>query len=217
MVHSHESPGTVSAPILVLLTAIRLLAATVHAQYDVVAANVAPGSAALIPPDNANKLDLESFNGSSFADPAFLAEAFATTFSDGEQRLMIIGDENIPTDPVCRGQPTVMTRSATIPPNGACLPSQTAQNLSCTCLQGYSDATTWEFRLTAPSQGKTSFPTSQTQEDTLEVNSMMLFLIPGNITAIVVNTTPDEATISLVRTEKGTDLTSVYRASVCVI
>ncbi|KAF1334853.1 Tkl protein kinase, partial [Globisporangium splendens] len=224
MARSRGSPGAGGGTsILVLLTVIRLLVVAVTS------ANAAPGSAALVLPDDAApKPDLGSFSSSSSSDPAFLAKAFATTFSDGEQRLTIIGGENIPTDPVCRGQPTIMTRSATMPPNGACLPSQTAQNLSCTCLQGFSDATAWEFQLIAPSTGKTSFPTSQTQADPLEVNSMMLFSVPGNVTAIklwgtvdtppipmkIVNTIPGDATVSLVRTENGTAMTSVEVANV---
>ncbi|RLN54522.1 hypothetical protein BBJ28_00003259 [Nothophytophthora sp. Chile5] len=101
---------------------------------------------------------------------------------DNEQRLTIITDDLL-TQSVCGSQPMVLLKSETVPANGACLPEQSAFNLSCSCLEGFdANTTTWGFRIRKPDTEPTSpFPSTITAGDVIQVDSLMLLDIPAGL------------------------------------
>ncbi|RLN96781.1 hypothetical protein BBJ28_00007213 [Nothophytophthora sp. Chile5] len=101
---------------------------------------------------------------------------------DNEQRLTIITDDLL-TQSVCGSQPMVLLKSETVPANGACLPEQSAFNLSCSCLEGFdANTTTWDFRIRKPDTEPTSpFLSTISAGDVIQVDSLMLLDIPAGL------------------------------------
>ncbi|KAG6576552.1 TKL protein kinase [Phytophthora cinnamomi] len=85
---------------------------------------------------------------------------------------------------VCGGLPSLVTRSSSVKPNGACPTIFTDVNASCTCLSGFDDGDdAWEFRIRSKRDGANtiSFPTTQTAADTLEVDAIQTLYVPDTL------------------------------------
>jgi len=113
----------------------------------------------------------------------YVAQGLAAGFAEGERRLELI-QRRVWTEPVCGGQPFVMLKSDIEPPNGGCLPEQTQFNLSCTCLSGFDNVSSWEFHLKAPTAAdasNTSIPVMQAGSEDVAVSSLMTIDLPNGV------------------------------------
>lgn len=113
----------------------------------------------------------------------YVAQGLAEGFAEGERRLELI-QRSVWTEPVCGGQPLVMLKSDAEPPNGGCLPEQTQFNLSCTCLSGFDNASSWDLRLKAPTAADTSnasIPVTQDGSEGVAVSSLMTIDLPNGV------------------------------------
>lgn len=113
----------------------------------------------------------------------YVAQGLAAGFAEGERRLALI-QRNVWTEPVCDGQPLVMLKSDVFPPNGGCLPEQTQFNLSCTCLGGFENSSSWEFHLRPLTPADTtdaSVPVTLAGSEDVAVSSLMTIDLPKEV------------------------------------
>lgn len=85
---------------------------------------------------------------------------------------------------VCDGRPSIQTRSQQIAPNGGCPKVYTDANVSCTCLNGYSNTNEWHFNIKTRPAAVTSFPLELTANDIFEINTLMTIIVPENLTSV---------------------------------
>ncbi|KAE9249046.1 hypothetical protein PF004_g3590 [Phytophthora fragariae] len=110
---------------------------------------------------------------------------FVDNFLDGETQLF--GGTNNALNSsleVCDGLPSLVTRSSTVKPNGACPAIFTDVNASCTCLSGFGHSDdAWEFRIRVKGNGSsaTTFPTTQAATDTLEIDAIQTLYVPDTL------------------------------------
>ncbi|KAE9130568.1 hypothetical protein PF007_g4469 [Phytophthora fragariae] len=110
---------------------------------------------------------------------------FVDNFLDGETQLF--GGTNNALNAsleVCDGLPSLVTRSSTVKPNGACPAIFTDVNASCTCLSGFGHSDdAWEFRIRVKGNGSsaTTFPTTQAATDTLEIDAIQTLYVPDTL------------------------------------
>ncbi|GMF40751.1 unnamed protein product [Phytophthora fragariaefolia] len=112
---------------------------------------------------------------------------FIDNFLDGETQLFGGSNKVLqalnPSLQVCDGLPSLVTRSSTVKPNGACPSVLSNANASCTCLTGFDDIDdAWEFRIRSKGSGSTiSFPTTQAGTDTLEIDAIQTLYVPETL------------------------------------
>lgn len=117
---------------------------------------------------------------------AYIARGYASTMDENEQRLTIINDSLL-MESVCDGGPVIILKSTTVPANGACLPAQSRYNLSCSCLSGFANKTSWDFHIRASDKDAMSpFPTTFSNENIVQVNSLMLLTVPSDLLTLYV-------------------------------
>jgi hypothetical protein len=113
---------------------------------------------------------------------------FVDNFLDGETQLFG-GPNNVlkaldSSLQICGGQPSVVTRSSTVQPNGACPDVLTDVNASCTCLTGLDDNDdAWMFRVRSKESDSnaTSFPSTQSAADTLAIDAIQTLYVPDTL------------------------------------
>jgi hypothetical protein len=86
---------------------------------------------------------------------------------------------------VCDGQPSVQTKSSTLTPNGGCPDVYTNASVSCTCLEGYDNATEWEFYI-QPRQELAAQPLTLEFGATMGLTSLVTIVAPDDLTAITI-------------------------------
>lgn len=113
---------------------------------------------------------------------------FTSNFDDGETQLAVGVNSalsNLTSDDIiCRGSPSVQRLANEVSPNGGCPDIFSALNGSCTCLSGFTDADTWEFRVTKRSEANITFPTSWDASDVLPVDSIRTLLVPSTLVTL---------------------------------
>ncbi|KAE9333662.1 hypothetical protein PF008_g14347 [Phytophthora fragariae] len=156
-----------------------------------------------------------SSNSSSDDDDtaAYFARGYASTMAEDEQRLTIMTNSLL-TESVCDGEPMVILKSATVPTNGACLTAQSRYNLSCACLSGYTNTTAWSFRIGVPNVKQTSpFPTTISQGNVLQVNSLMMLDIPPNLRIFKIQgESSNVVPVNLEKSASGDDVLAIVRS-----
>ncbi|KAE9050232.1 hypothetical protein PR001_g2570 [Phytophthora rubi] len=133
--------------------------------------------------------------------------------AEDEQRLTIMTNSLL-TESVCDGEPMVILKSATAPTNGACLTAQSRYNLSCACLSGYTNTTAWSFRIGVPNIKQTSpFPTTISQGNVLQVNSLMMLDIPPNLRIFKIQgESSNVVPVNLEKSASGDDVLAIVRS-----
>ncbi|OWZ11503.1 TKL protein kinase [Phytophthora megakarya] len=122
--------------------------------------------------------------------------------NENEQRLTIMRDSLL-TETVCDGEPMVILKAAGIPTNDACSDAQSRYNLSCSCLSGFANTTSWNFRIRAPETEPTApFPTTIGGGNIIPANSLMLLDVPSNLLTFKIQ--GDSSKIVPVNIEKAT-------------
>ncbi|EGZ15619.1 hypothetical protein PHYSODRAFT_260692 [Phytophthora sojae] len=110
---------------------------------------------------------------------------FVDNFLDGETQLFGGSNKALNSSlQVCDGLPSLVTRSSTVKPNGACPTILTDVNGSCTCLSGFDSSDgAWEFRIRTKGSGNTttSFPTTQAATGTLEIDAIQTLYVPDTL------------------------------------
>ncbi|KAG7382398.1 hypothetical protein PHYPSEUDO_004879 [Phytophthora pseudosyringae] len=110
---------------------------------------------------------------------------FLDNFLEGETQL--VGGPNTVLEAlesslqICGGLPSLVTRSSTVEPNGACPEMFTGLNASCTCLSGLdSSDEAWEFRIRTKGSDDNSraYPATQATTDTLMVDAIQTLYVP---------------------------------------
>ncbi|CAH0475955.1 unnamed protein product [Peronospora belbahrii] len=134
---------------------------------------------------------------------AYIARGYASEMDENEQRLTIIND-NLLMESVCNGDPVVILKSTNVSTNGACLPAQSRYNLSCSCLLGFANKTSWDFHIRAPEQDAVSpFPTTLSSGNIVQVNSLMLLDVPSTLLTLKIQ--GESSNLVPVRLKKATD------------
>ncbi|KAJ0404491.1 hypothetical protein P43SY_008811 [Pythium insidiosum] len=138
------------------------------------------------------------FGGRNGSFDPFMMDLHRGIRENGRQ-LMIMGDMPAPPAPpgpngepggasrsICGGMPALVTKSTTVKSNNACFSTSIESNLSCVCLDGYRDATSWSFRLaSAPSSdAPVPLPASVDNETEFAVDSILIFQIPASVESI---------------------------------
>uniref|UniRef100_K3WH60 Uncharacterized protein n=1 Tax=Globisporangium ultimum (strain ATCC 200006 / CBS 805.95 / DAOM BR144) TaxID=431595 RepID=K3WH60_GLOUD len=95
---------------------------------------------------------------------------------------------------VCGGRPSIQTRSTTLTPNGGCPEVYTSAGVSCTCLNGYSNTTEWEFNIKTRAADVTTFPLELNAGDVFDINSLMTIILPDNVTSIKIHSKDSQET-----------------------
>ncbi|KAF1334685.1 Tkl protein kinase, partial [Globisporangium splendens] len=95
---------------------------------------------------------------------------------------------------VCGGRPSIQTRSTTLTPNGGCPEVYTSAGVSCTCLNGYSNTTEWEFNIKTRAADVKTFPLELNAGDVFDINSLMTIILPDNVTSIKIHSKDAEET-----------------------
>ncbi|KAE9007673.1 hypothetical protein PR001_g16910 [Phytophthora rubi] len=93
---------------------------------------------------------------------------------------------------VCDGKPSVQTKSSTLTANGGCPDVYTAAGVSCTCLEGYDNATEWEFYV-QPRQELSAQPLTLEFGATLGLTSLVTIVAPDDLTSIKIVGVGDDA------------------------
>ncbi|POM80287.1 TKL protein kinase, partial [Phytophthora palmivora] len=113
---------------------------------------------------------------------------FVDNFLDGETQLFSGPNEVLmsldSSQHICGGQPSLVTRSSIVKPNGACPEIFTDINASCTCLTGITtNEETWAFRiqLKRGEFSATSYPATQPVTDILEINTIQTLFVPPTL------------------------------------
>ncbi|GMF40752.1 unnamed protein product [Phytophthora fragariaefolia] len=92
---------------------------------------------------------------------------------------------------VCGGKPSVQTKSSALTPNGGCPDVYTDAGVSCTCLEGYDNATDWAFYVQAR-QELTDQPLTLEFGATLGLTSLVTIVAPDDLTTITIVGVGDE-------------------------
>lgn len=83
---------------------------------------------------------------------------------------------------ICDGMPALVSRSATVAPNGACPDVLSAVNASCTCITDFDEsATSWEFRVSELTEAVDEFPVAQVATDVLAITSIRTFWVSSAV------------------------------------
>ncbi|KAG6576567.1 TKL protein kinase [Phytophthora cinnamomi] len=163
-----------------------------------------------------NIADTSSSASNSSSDDetaAYIARGYATTMAEDEQRLTIMTNSLL-TESVCDGEPMVILKSATVPANGACLAAQSRYNLSCSCLSGYANTTTWSFRVGVPDTEPTSpFPTTINQGNIVQVDSLMMLDVPADLLVFKIQgESSNFVPVNLEKSNTGDDVVAIVRS-----